>query len=248
MLMIRKGAYAPRSTMAPHFHAEMSFSVVVRGAYVERIAGREVELGPGHMVLYPAEEMHSQQFGVGGARQVIFTPGADTIDSLRECGISVDRPRHTQAMRIAQLGERLWREAEHDDGFGHFAAEGLALELLALFGRRQRRVGKPPAWLTTARDLVTESIDEPLTVDDLATRVGRHPVHLAREFQRFFGASIGEFRRQVRLRRAEELLRTKLGLSAIALACGFSSHSHFSRAFTAAYGVSPSELRSRLRA
>src|SRR4051812_22558112 len=146
MLTIRMGAYAPRSAMAPHFHAEMSFAVVVRGTYIERIGGREVESGPGHMLLYPAEEMHSQQFGAGGAQQVIFTPDTDTLGSLRDCGISIDRPRHTQAIRIAQLGERLWNEVEHDDGFGRFAAEGLALELLALFGRRERHVGKAPAW------------------------------------------------------------------------------------------------------
>jgi AraC family transcriptional regulator len=231
--------------MAPHVHAEMSFSVVVRGRYVERIGGREVEHGPGHMILYPAEETHSQRFGDGGVGQVIFTPDADTLDSLDECGISPERPRHARALGFAQLGARLWNEVESDDGFGRFAAEGLALELLALFGRRKRHSGAPPSWLVTARDLVAEAPDASLTLAALAAEVGRHPVHLAREFRRHFGASIGDYRRAMQLRRAEELLRTRLGLSEIALTCGFSSHSHFSRAFLAAYGVTPSQYRER---
>ena len=92
MVRLRVAEYASGSVMAPHSHAEMSFSVIIRGRYVERIAGREVEHGPGHMLLYPAQEMHSQRFGAGGVRQVIFTPDADTLDSLHECGISAERP------------------------------------------------------------------------------------------------------------------------------------------------------------
>ncbi len=246
MVRLRVAEYASGSVMAPHSHAEMSFSVIIRGRYVERIAGREVEHGPGHMLLYPAQEMHSQRFGAGGVRQVIFTPDADTLDSLHECGISAERPRHAYALRIAQLGARLWNEVERDDGFGRFAAEGLALELVALFGRRRRRVGAPPSWLVAARDQVAHSSAQSLTLEAIAARAGRHPVHLAREFHRYFGASIGEYRRAERLRRADELLGTTRGLSEIALACGFNSHSHFTRAFAAAHGVTPSEYRKRL--
>jgi AraC family transcriptional regulator len=249
MITLRAAAYASRSAMGPHYHAEMSFSVIVRGRYVERIGGSEVEHGPGHMLLYPAEETHSQRFGQGGVRQVIFTPDDVTLDALRECGVSAERPRYARGDGIARLGPRLWSEVECDDGFGRFAAEGLALELLALFGRRKRQAGAagapPPAWLVRVRELVSDAEGESLTLSAVAAQVGRHPVHVAREFRRHFGGSIGDHRRAVRLRRAEQLLRTKLGLSEIALACGFSSHSHFSRAFAAAYGVTPSRYRVR---
>jgi AraC family transcriptional regulator len=246
MITLRAVEYASRSAMAPHYHTEMSFSVVVRGRYVERIGGREVEHGPGHMLLYPAEETHSQQFGQGGVRQVIFTPDAVTLDALRECGVSAERPRYARGEGIARLGPRLWNEIECDDGFGRLAAEGLALELLALFGRWKRRASaSPPSWLVRARDLVSNAERESLTLSAVAAQVGRHPVHVAREFRRHFGGSIGDHRRAARLRRAEQLLRTSLGLSEIALACGFSSHSHFSRAFAAAYGVTPSRYRMR---
>jgi AraC family transcriptional regulator len=233
--------------MAPHFHGEMSFSVVVRGRYMERIRGREFEHARGHMLLYPAGETHSQLFGLEGARQVIFTPDADTLDSLGESGISAERPAHARAEGIAQLGAQLWNEVKSGDGLGRLAAEGLALELLALFGRRKRQTGAPPSWLARVRELLAESHDTSLSLAAVAAQVGRHPVHVAREFHRHYGGSMGQYRRAERLRRSEQLLRTDLTLSEIALTCGFSSHSHFTRAFAAAHGVAPSQYRRRFR-
>ena len=246
MVTMRNVDYAPASSMAPHRHDETHFVVVVRGHYAERIGGVEVEHRQGHMLLYPAQELHSQRFGAETCEVVLFAPEPNLLESLRECGISVERPRYVQSTHIARLGRHLRREVERGDGLGRLAADGLAMELLALFGRHKRqRANTPPSWLRAVRDLVADQWNEPLTLKAVASRAGRHPVHVAREFRRHFGASIGEYGRQLRLRRAEELLCTKRGLSEIALACGFSSHSHFSRLFADAYGLTPSAFRAR---
>jgi transcriptional regulator GlxA family with amidase domain len=58
--------------------------------------------------------------------------------------------------------------------------------------------------------------------------------------------TIGDYRRQLRLHRAEAMvLRTNIDLADIALACGFASQAHFCRSFKAAYGTTPSEFRSQ---
>ncbi len=56
--------------------------------------------------------------------------------------------------------------------------------------------------------------------------------------------SPSEFYMSVRLKRARELLINETDkLSEISHLCGFSSPAHFSRAFSAKYGVTPSSLR-----
>src|SRR5690349_17064919 len=112
MLTMRVADYPPQSVLPPHRHEQMSFVVVVRGTYMESMAGVEVEHGPGHMLLRPADETHWQRFGTGGASAVILTPHADTLRSLRECGISLERSRYERGARIAQLARRLRNEAE----------------------------------------------------------------------------------------------------------------------------------------
>jgi AraC family transcriptional regulator len=81
-------------------------------------------------------------------------------------------------------------------------------------------------------------------MQDIARVAGRHEVHVAREFRRFFGVSVGTYLRRLRTERvARLLLGPHLSISEIALECGFSSHSHLCREFKAHYGVTPSRYR-----
>jgi AraC-like DNA-binding protein len=95
---------------------------------------------------------------------------------------------------------------------------------------------------------------EALTLPGLARHLGTSPFHLARVFRRVTGGSLHAFRTTLRLRAAIEHLLDGGGgggggrgggandLTRLALELGFSSHSHFSAAFRAAYGVPPSSL------
>ena len=66
------------------------------------------------------------------------------------------------------------------------------------------------------------------------------------------GIDLGEAIRRYRLERAVRLLEdpAQMGLTVAAVAhrCGFTDHSHFSRAFRARFGTSPSEWRRRVQA
>ncbi|HEY6138224.1 MAG TPA: AraC family transcriptional regulator [Thermoanaerobaculia bacterium] len=245
MLKLRIGDYPAGGTMAPHAHDDLSLSVVVSGGYEERIEGATAAHAPGHMLFYPAGAVHSQQFGAAGARTIIFTPPASSLDYLRDRGVPLHAPRYVAAAGIAHLAQRLFAELRTDDPFAAMAVEGLTLELVAAFVRTERAAASdaPPAWLRAARDAVRESSDETLSLAELAAKSGRHPVHLAREFRRYFGTSVGAYRRHLRLERAEAMLRTSAEVTEVALACGFASHSHFCRAFKAAYGLTPSQFR-----
>jgi AraC family transcriptional regulator len=106
-----------------------------------------------------------------------------------------------------------------------------------------------PAWLRRVCHLLREAQREEPHRDDragagiawYANQVGKHPVHLAREFRRHFGQTAGEYQRRLRLERAEQLLRNPaMPLADIALKSGFCSQSHLSRSFKSAYSMTPS--------
>jgi AraC family transcriptional regulator len=69
-------------------------------------------------------------------------------------------------------------------------------------------------------------------------------VHLAREFRRAFGASVGEYVRRLRIDYAcRELAATGRSVTEIAFDAGFSSHSHFTAAFRRVTGTTPTRYR-----
>ncbi|HSM76764.1 MAG TPA: AraC family transcriptional regulator, partial [Bryobacteraceae bacterium] len=104
--------------------------------------------------------------------------------------------------------------------------------------------GLAPRWLRRVHDFLETSFRENLSLNEIAGVGDVHPVHLAREYRRYFGCSIGEFLRRKRIEQACQLLaRSNAPISEIALACGFSDQSHFSSAFKRQAGVTPGKFR-----
>ena len=66
-------------------------------------------------------------------------------------------------------------------------------------------------------------------------------------FRAVTGQTIHAYRMQLRVRSALERIERASDLSAVALALGFSSHSHFTASFRRAFGVTPSGVRGDAR-
>jgi AraC family transcriptional regulator len=92
-----------------------------------------------------------------------------------------------------------------------------------------------------AVDYVTRNLAEPLRLEDVARAACFSSFHFHRIFRALMGETLASFVKRVRLERAVYLLSHREGasLTEIALACGFSSSSDFSRSFRGYYGVPP---------
>ena len=88
------------------------------------------------------------------------------------------------------------------------------------------------------------TVDAPLSRAAMARYAGVSPRHLDRLFSQTRGLSYLEAYRRIRLDYADKLLRqSALSLSQIAFATGFSSASHFSRAYAGVFGRPPGAVR-----
>ena len=106
------------------------------------------------------------------------------------------------------------------------------------------RVGSNNAAILDAVEAMESHIAEPLTLDDLAEIPGISPRQLNRLFRDKLGRSTMAYYRELRLDKAQNLLRNSpLSLTEIALATGFANSSHFSRLYAQLYGVPPSSGR-----
>ncbi|MDL2291668.1 response regulator [Bacteroides sp. OttesenSCG-928-F21] len=88
--------------------------------------------------------------------------------------------------------------------------------------------------------------DPELNVEMLAANVGLSRVHMYRKLKELTNQSARDFIRNIRFKQAASLLvETKLTVSEVAYATGFSNISHFSNSFKDLYGVSPTEYREK---
>jgi AraC family transcriptional regulator len=112
-------------------------------------------------------------------------------------------------------------------------------------GSRQIPRGSFAAW--QSRRLVTHvdaNLAGKILIKDLAASLNITPGHFCRAFKRTFGMPARIWIRQRRIELAQGLmLSTDASLSEIALSCGMSDQSHFTRSFRRIVGETPSSWR-----
>ena len=144
------------------------------------------------------------------------------------------------------LALRISKEMRVMDNASLLAIEGLILELLVELSRHSglRPERKLPRWLARAKEMLHERSSESIALGDVAKQVDIHPVHLAREFRKFYGCTLGEYLRGVRIQYAcRKLSLSDMPLVEIALGAGFANQAHFSRVFKRYTGMTPTEFR-----
>lgn len=91
---------------------------------------------------------------------------------------------------------------------------------------------------------VLDACTEPVSLEQLARRVGLNRRKLALGFKMLFGATVGEYHRDVRLETAFRMLATATASVGYAAAvAGYSDVGSFGKAFRARYGCLPSDVR-----
>ncbi len=97
-------------------------------------------------------------------------------------------------------------------------------------------------------DKMSQNIETPLSISDLATAADVSPRQLERLFGEYLGSSPRKFYCDLQLGLAWQLCeQTDLAVAEIAIASGFTSHAALSRKFKSRYGISPTEMRCRAR-
>lgn len=94
------------------------------------------------------------------------------------------------------------------------------------------------------RKLLGEHLSSDISVEELAEKVNLNRTTLQRVFKQMYGFTIFEYRTQVRMQEAKNLmLEGKMSVTEIAGICGYSNASKFSAAFKKCFGVTPSEWK-----
>jgi AraC family transcriptional regulator len=244
--------YPAHARLPLHAHESSYFCLVLKGAYEEIDAWRRRSCSPATLVFHPAGEAHANRFGKEGGACFNLEFGSEWAKRVSAVTPALDAPVTFTCAATAGLAARLRREFHLMDNLSTLAIESLALEIIVATARRHTSKAASqgaPLWLNQAEELIRARFAEPLSLDEIAAAINRHPVSLARQFRRRHGRTIGDYIRRLRIEDARRrLTMTDEPLAMIALACGFSGQAHFSTFFKRATGLTPKQYRETFRA
>jgi AraC-like DNA-binding protein len=191
----------------------------------------------------------SDWFGVAPAvlREMVaqFDPGAaDRSDRLFARG-AIDGPSD-----LFMLQRRIFNSVVGSAPPDSMSVEEAVLTMLdvvleASYGSRETRAGssRHAGLVERVRAHLSRTFLSRESLADVAAAVGTSPFHLCRVFRRETGYSVHRYRTELRLRWSLQPLADGVDILTVALASGFSHHSHLTMSFRRTFGMPPSAFR-----
>jgi AraC family transcriptional regulator len=226
-----------------------------RGVYVRHLGDDQAVAEANQVLFFNAHEVYRISHPVaGGDASLTLVIGEPQLSELAPRAFLSGGAKlafRRQRLRIDARAQALVALLRHS--LCHGIAETLEAESLALT-LVQRALGprtSHAAGASFGRQRLVDRVKLVLagdparrwTLAEIAAELHCSPVYLTQVFQQVEGLPLYRYQLRLRLARALDLLPQYDDLTTLALDLGFSSHSHFSAAFRAAYGRSPSEFR-----
>jgi AraC-like DNA-binding protein len=174
--------------------------------------------------LHPALRRWLINRGGSAAAVGAMSPGQEvTFQALRQPPVPVG-------------AHKLWYQAKTLELLSQVLFQPVAPE--EFFCQRQKRVARERVERTTA--ILRSHLTDPPDIEALGQQVGCSSFYLSRLFSKEMGMTIPQYVRQIRMERAAELLLGgRHNVTEAAMEVGYSSLSHFSKAFCTTIGCCP---------
>ena len=225
-----------------HYHENSFFTFVLNGGCQETRKDHMHESGPGDLLYYEKGAIHKNTHYTEYSRNFNlelsdkWLTGYDIefkIDpadfSLRKCDFKF-------------LFVKLYDEFLNQDSASLVSMNNILLQIM---GNKIYEINNgTPSWVPKIKEFLYDNWTTNISLKELSTIIGIHPVTISKNFTRYFGCTLGEFIRKYRIEKALYMIRTTdLHLTDIAFICGFADQSHFIRTFKKYTGAVPLHYR-----
>jgi AraC family transcriptional regulator len=226
-----------------------------RGLYLRHLGQDQAVADANHVLFFNAQEGYQVSHPLdGGDACLSLQLDQALLEELAPKPLlqaDADVAFRAQSQRIdarAQALVALLRHGLEHGSIDPLEAEALVLTMVArsLGPRTSRQPASTHARRRLAdrvKVLLAGDLSRRWTLAEIGKEIGGSPVYLTQVFRQVEGMPLYRYQLQLRLARSLDLIQHYDDLSALALALGFSSHSHFTSAFRQAYGRSPAEFR-----
>jgi AraC family transcriptional regulator len=237
---------------------ELQIVLTLRGAFVyERGSSHSLLTANQALFIAPGDVSRDRFVDENPLDYMLVTPHLDAVGTMIG-DAAVDRlrklARDTRVSgapaRLQHAASALWNLCQRGSR-DNAETEEAAIKLLSLLVTSPAPRGRPGRGqgrlIVAAKELIGTG-RERWSLTGIAAQLDVSPAYLTDLFRRHEGISIARYQRRLRLSRALIELPHTEDIAGLALDLGFSSHAHFSTAFRATYGETPSTYRRRLRA
>ena len=235
-----------------HYHLDFHIGLITNGQQKFHYQGASYQVGAGQIVVMPPDELHDGHSLLDSGYQVkVFSVDPQWLSDLAE----LKRPGNTISFNqlivhdsrvfkpLAQLHHSL-----AEDNLSQLAKDCLPYEgfnqLFTRYGALGQKTAIPLGQqsVNTLKEYLMANLDQPVRLEQLSELCQLSPTQFQRHFKAKVGLTPYAWLSRLRLEQGMKLLKSGLGGTEVAHQIGFYDQAHFSKAFKATYGVSPSQI------
>jgi AraC-like DNA-binding protein len=229
-----------------HFHENPYFTYLLQGKLFESNKKESYYLESGDLLFHNWQDAHYN------IKPPEFTRGFH-IELNQEWFLNFDiqlkdfeGSTNLKNPIIKNLVNQVFIETKINDQYSNLSIESSLIEIFNTIKESKIKKSKTPIWAKRLQELLfEENID--YSLNNLSSILGLHPVHLSREFSKYFGMSLGNYLRLIKINKAFNLIvSNKLSMTEICYKCGFYDQSHFIANFKRIYHTTPSKFLKKI--
>ncbi|MVM33389.1 helix-turn-helix domain-containing protein [Spirosoma sp. HMF4905] len=224
-----------------HFHQNTHLTLFLQGGTFEKRKHLSDDVRPGNLRFYYSGEIHQNLNTRFPSKNINLDISADFFSKQQLDEADIDRALvknpHARAILL-----KMYKEALLPDRFSNDSILMLFHQLIDPTTSFQRK--KKPAWVIQLNELLQDCWSEPTSLAELSRILKVNPITISKHFPRYFGCTLSEYIRRVKVSRALQRIRQPaVSLTALAYECGFADQSHFTRILKEQTGFLPKQLQ-----
>jgi len=257
--------HSPKPKMPARFHTELNGGSSFRGRWHEdieilfvikdtalvRLNNTVYTANPGDIVVINSSVMHSI---IAKDKYVTYHCLIIDKDFCERYGFFIDENHINELIsdpEIFALSENMRKEEDEKKDFYSSAQIADALKILTLLFRRHlasnndfKTESKNLKMVKDAMKYMKNHFCEPLSLDEIAEKIGYSKYHFCRSFKEITGSTVVTYLNDLKINFAfSQLKNTDASISDIAAECGFSDISYFTKTFKKHLGILPSKVQ-----
>lgn len=228
-----------------HYHENAYFTFILSGNVLEGNKKEVYNCTSGNLLFHNWQEPHYNVKPPGYTRGFQIELGHNWLSNYDLRIDNLQGSIKISHVDIQLLIYKIVWESKIGDDVSAISIQALILEALTeMLASHAVDFHKHPYWVKSIRELLRDEPFDQLTLEHLSATLNIHPVHLSRDFSKYFKCNLGEYIRKLKIEKSLSLLNDKTqSLTEIAYACGFYDQSHFIRCFKTINGMSPMKYR-----
>ena len=240
-----------RGNTRSHYHENCELYFLEKGTCNYLVDNRYYMLREGDLIFIPENRIHQTNYNKEPHSRKLVNCSTEYIptDVLNAIESEVLIFRNPITVReISEIFDLVEKEYLTQDEYSDKMIRNHICRLFYLVARHKRENTvsfSENKTVETVVEYIRKNYMHEISLSEISAQNAVSAEHLSRIFKKEIGVGFNEYINNVRLQRAEFMLKNEDGksISEIAFACGFNDSNYFSYRFKKAYGVSPTAVK-----